>query len=105
MDRYKYYCKYKGCNNAFRDVIVESDLDEKAQSEVKILCKLCNKRLHLQGLQDAKANLGTIYFGKFSSMSPVEKKKVLKDRSNEDFKKNYAEKKRWMDRASIGLKH
>lgn len=42
-------------------------------------------------------------FGKFSSMSPQEKQKVLKKRSTEHFKKEIKDKKEYLDRAAIGL--
>lgn len=42
-------------------------------------------------------------FGKFDSMSPQEKQKVLKKRSNDHFKSKLKEKKEYLDRSAIGL--
>ena len=42
-------------------------------------------------------------FAKFSSMSPQDKQKALKKRSDEHFKKNLKEKKEYLDRSALGL--
>jgi predicted ATP-dependent serine protease len=42
-------------------------------------------------------------FAKFGSMTPQDKQKVLKKRSNEHFKKEIQQKKQYLDRAAVGL--
>lgn len=42
-------------------------------------------------------------FGKIASMSPQDKQKVLKKRSNDHYKKEIKEKKEYLDRAAVGL--
>jgi hypothetical protein len=42
-------------------------------------------------------------FAKFGSMTPQDKQKVLKKRSNEHFKKEIQLKKQYLDRAAVGL--
>ena len=60
------------------------------------LCIVCKRELVVV-IPEYKSSEGP-YYGKFASMSPIEKRQVLKKRSHEHFKKEIKEKKDWMDK-------
>jgi len=66
------------------------------------LCGLQRKTVEMKAVEPPKEGFN-VHFAKFSSMSKEDKKKVLKKRSDDHFKKNIKERKTYMNRKFEGL--
>lgn len=67
-------------------------------------CKKLRKYIPevIENKEEQKETGFNVAFAKIGSMTPQERKKVLKKRSNEHFNKHLKERKEYLDRAIIG---
>ena len=91
MSSYNYFCTNNGCPNEDRrrSFVVSKDPSQKDEIE---LCPFCETELKLLG-----ENVSGGYM-KINSMTPEQRKVVLKKRSNQDYIKNIKEKKEYTDK-------
>lgn len=65
-------------------------------------CKKLRKAIYDEKLKEESVGFENVAFAKIGSMTPQERKKVLKKRSNEHFQKHIKPRKEYLDRAIIG---
>jgi len=101
----RFTCRTEGCTNQnkeiyfFRTKIVILNGEKLVQESI---CPECGQVMK-DTTQYPQGDID-IYFGKVASMSPQERKKVLKKRSTDHFNRKIKGRKEYMDRSSIGLK-
>lgn len=101
----KVMCNNQNCND-YKKIIEVEDWDGVDSYRLFLLkkCPICNCQRKTIELKVQENEEGfNVYVAKFSSMSKVDQKKVLKKRSSDHFKKHLKEKKEYMDRKFYGL--
>ena len=91
---------YCDCNKEKREV--EWDGCSSYQLSQLLKCPSCGKRMEIeQENHDEGPKWSTIMTPTIDSMTPAQRKKLLKERSNRDFHKNIEVRKREMDKNII----
>ena len=91
---------YCDCNKEKR--VIEWDGCSSYQLSQLLKCPVCGKRMTVEEQkQETRPKLSTIMTPTIDSMTPAQRKKLLKERSNRDFHKNIEARKREMDKNII----
>lgn len=101
----KVMCNNSNCED-FKKVVEVEDWQGTDSYSLYLLkkCPICGSQRKTIELKVQEVSPGfNVYYNKFNSMSKEDKKKVLKKRSDEHFKKNLKEKKDYLDRKAFGL--
>ncbi len=98
------------CNNSdckdFKKIVEVEDWQGTDSYSLYLLkkCPICGVQRKTIELKVPQSPSGfNVHFGRFNSMSKEDKKRVLKKRSDDHFKKNIKERKEYMDRKTFGL--
>lgn len=95
----KCICNNPQCNQKGIKTEIEWDGVSSYSLSLLVACPSCKERREvLDNKQENENKLLTISTPYIDSLSPQERKKLLKERSNRDFHKNIEEKKKVMDR-------
>lgn len=103
----KVECENRECSQ-FEEVVETKDWDGRDSYGLYLLrqCPVCHKKRKLVELESVPSEtpigFEKVSFGKISSMSMQDRKKILKKRSNEHFNKNIKERKEYLDRSFLG---
>lgn len=96
-----YICENPSCEGYNKTVVVQWDGSNALDLKNKTTCPHCNQKMKSIDSTKTRVSIHNVATSKLSTMSIIDRKQMLKKRSDDHYKKNIKDKKEYMDNQFI----